>query len=107
MPIYLSTYVKNIWRGKRLGRKWYWGETTRVCGAKRLLLGLKIEAKRLGWETTGGETSCYRSEAFQPNLRLYSPRRQAITGNDDDDLGYNMPRMSARVYSIMSRKKEK
>ena len=38
------------------------GETTRVCGAKRL--GLKIEAKRLGGKQPGGkrlvgETSCY------------------------------------------------
>ena len=37
------------------------GETTRVCGAKRL--GLKIEAKRLGGKRLvgkrlGGETSC-------------------------------------------------
>ena len=56
MYAYLSTYAK------RLGRKWYWGETTRACGAKRL--GLKIEAKRLGGERPGGtfwgETSCYR-----------------------------------------------
>ena len=32
---------------------------TRVCGEKRL--GLKIEAKRLGGETTRGETSCGRN----------------------------------------------
>ena len=31
---------------KRLGRKWYWGETTRVWGTKRP--GVKIEATRLG-----------------------------------------------------------
>ena len=46
---------------KRLGGKWYWGETSRVLGAKRL--GWKIEAKRLGGKRLGGkrlggETSC-------------------------------------------------
>ena len=32
---------------------WPGGETTRVCGAKRL--GLKIEAKRLGGKRPGGK----------------------------------------------------
>ena len=49
---YLYTYVKNIlgrndWGGNGIG-----GETTRVCGAKRLRL--KIEAKRLGGKRPGG-----------------------------------------------------
>ena len=39
------------------GRNCIGGETTRVCGAKRL--GLKIGAKRLGGKRLGGETSCY------------------------------------------------
>ena len=50
MPTYLH---ENILGAKRLGRKCYWGETTRVCGAKPL--GLKIEAKRLGGNDQGGK----------------------------------------------------
>ena len=58
MPTYLC---EKYLEAKRLGGYGIGGETTRVCGAKRL--GLKIEAKRLG-ETTrgkwlGGETSCF------------------------------------------------
>ena len=60
---YLSTYVKK-WGRNDQGGNGIGGETTRVCGAKRL--GLKIEAKRLGGKLPGGkrlggETSCYRS----------------------------------------------
>ena len=47
---YLSTYVKKYLGAKRLGRKCYWGETTRVCGATRL------EVENIG-ETTRGETT--------------------------------------------------
>ena len=41
-------------KGNVFGAKWYWGETNRLWGAKRL--GLKIETKRLGGKGLG-ETS--------------------------------------------------
>ena len=51
---------------KRLGKKCYWGKTTRVCGAKQL----EVEKNPGRFGPGSFRPGSFRPGSFRPNLRV-------------------------------------